>query len=416
MTGGANAHLSAGQAVCPCPATIHSMPQPTCGSTTLSILLTGATGFVGSRLVRELLAQHTNESLIILGRGTPEQLRARTEKAVTWLESPALPPGALSRLRYISGDITVPGLGLTGADRACVSDSLTQAWHSAAMINLDGDPAPLYLTNVLGTRHLLDLVTEAPSADFVYVSTAYVAGRRMTGHVLEDDLYETWGFLTAYEESKYTAETMVHAWARRTGRCATIMRSSLLVTDQAVPVGLPRQPLDTLTRVVDAGMRSWSERASGLAEILKHGEHTTEAVRVRIAAAPGGALNMLQADYATRAMVRAAQAPRDGRPVRTFHLTHPRNTPVAMLCESFERRYPGLAVPVVPELTDPTPMEAMLAENAGVLGYTALRRTYDRTHLLGALGDLPDPKPIDVDYLVRGSCPPAATSTPGFHH
>ncbi|GHF52849.1 hypothetical protein GCM10010218_37880 [Streptomyces mashuensis] len=97
----------------------------------MSILITGATGFLGCRLVRELLADPSGEPVTVLGRGSEESLRARTEAAVTWLDGPPLPPQALARLRYVSGDITRPGLGLSADALARATDALTQIWHSA---------------------------------------------------------------------------------------------------------------------------------------------------------------------------------------------------------------------------------------------------------------------------------------------
>ncbi|WP_217213451.1 SDR family oxidoreductase [Streptomyces sp. AC550_RSS872] len=375
----------------------------------MSILLTGATGFLGCRLLRELLARPSDELVTVLGRGGEDDLRTRTEAAVTWLGGPPLPTGALRRLRFVSGDITQPGLGLPADDRARVTDGLTQLWHSAALLTLDGDPVPLHRSNVLGTRHVLDLADEAPEAGVVHVSTAYVAGRRLTGHVLEDDLREDSGFQTPYEQSKYTAETMVHAWTRSRGRTATIMRPSLLVTDRPVPPGLPGQPLDTATRLARDGLRSWAARSKGLAGILRRPRRGGDTLRLRVVVNPEGALNLLQADYAAQAMLRAVEAPHEA-PVRTLHVTHPTNTPVATLLDACERHFPGLTLTAVPELPDPTPAEELIAPWARILGYSAQRRTYDRTWLLAAVGDLPDPKSIDVNYLARAAEPVEATS------
>ncbi|MEU7168047.1 SDR family oxidoreductase [Streptomyces morookaense] len=367
----------------------------------MSILITGATGFLGCRLVRELLARSGDEPVTVLGRGSEESLRARIEAAVAWLDGPPLPPQALTRLRYVSGDITRPGLGLSAGARARATDGLTRIWHSAALVSLEGDPVPLYRSNVLGTRHLLDLADEAPDAQLVHVSTAYVAGRRLTGHVQEDDLSEDDGFQVAYEETKYTAEAMVRAWARGTRRPVVVMRPSLLVTDRSVPAGLPGQPLAGLLRVVEAGARTTGLRDTGQALLRARVQGRGDMLRLRVTVDLGGAMNVLQADYAARAMVRAAEALRGTPSLRTLHVTHPQNTPAATAARALERRYPGMTLVPVPELTDPTPAEALIAQQARLLGYIAQRRTYDRTQLLGAVGDLADPAPVDEDYLLR---------------
>ncbi|MFG2288184.1 SDR family oxidoreductase [Streptomyces sp. NPDC048595] len=356
----------------------------------MSALLTGATGFLGCRILRELLLDGDDGPLVVLGRGSPEELRVRVEAAVTWLAGPPLPESALARLRYVTGDVTQPGLGLAADERARVTDGLTRVWHSAAALNLVDSPAPLHRTNVIGTRHVLELAEQAPNAQLLHISTAYIAGRRRTGHILEDDLREDEGFQTPYEESKYTAERLVHAWARRTGRPAVILRPSLLVTDRPIPTGLPRQPLDRLPQVLDPLLAASPAR------------HNGEPIRARIQADPYGELNLLQAEYAARAMVRVAARRCDGVAVWTLHVTHPVNTPCSEVAAALAIRYPGVVPTLTSALPAPTPFEALIKRSADeLLGYCAQRRTYDRTHLLEAVGDLPDPDPITHAYLVR---------------
>ncbi len=327
--------------------------------------------------------------------------------------SSAAAASALDRLHYLSGDITLPGLGLTTEQRARATDGLTQLWHNAAHIRLEGDPAPLHLSNVVGTRHVLELADHAPDAHLMHVSTAYVAGRRLTGHILEEDLSEDHGFQTYYEESKYTAERLVRAWGSRTGRPVTVFRPGLLVTDRPVPDGLPDQPLSTLLRLVDAGMRNRAVRNASLIAFVKGDRHRGGTVHIRIAADPEGTANLVQAEYAARAMARTAKA-HTGRPaaVRTVHVTHPHNASADVVPKTLQVRYPRLALSVVPHIPDPTPLETLVAQQgARMIEFSAHRRTYDRTHLLEAVGDLPDPEPIDATYLARACGNPDAPAS-----
>ncbi|GGL91474.1 hypothetical protein GCM10010129_39000 [Streptomyces fumigatiscleroticus] len=368
----------------------------------MSVLFTGATGFLGCRILRELLAGGGDEPVVVLGRGGEQSLRTRTEAALTWLDTPCLPPGALDRLRYLSGDITVPELGLSAQDRARTADGLTGIWHCAALLNLEGDPVPLYRSNVLGTRHVLDFAGHAPHARLLHLSTAYVAGRRLTGHVLEDDLSEEHGFQTSYEESKYTAERLVRAWARRGGRRATILRPGLLATDRPVPGHLPGQPLDALLRLIEHGLRARAALGRGLTRYLRNAGRRGDTLRIRIQADPDGEGNVVPAEYAARAMVRAAARTEEEAAVRTLHVTHPRNVSAEHLVAALRARYPAISVHLVPHVPDPTPFENLIAQQgAGVLGFSAQRRTYDRTNLLRAVGDLPGPEPVDHVYLAR---------------
>ncbi|MBB5938429.1 SDR family oxidoreductase [Streptomyces zagrosensis] len=371
----------------------------------MSVLLTGATGFLGCRLLRELLA-HGQDEVIVLGRGTPEDLRHRVEAAVRWLRTPPLTPDALAAVRYVSGDLTRPGLGLRPAERAQLTGNLSALWHCAALLQLGSDPAPLHLANVVGTRRILDLADEAPEARLLHVSTAYVAGRRASGVVMEDDLLHTAGFQVPYEESKHTAERLVHAWAQRGERAVTVFRPSLLVTDRPVPDGLPSQPADAMLRPLERHLGSWAKQVSPVRGLLHRPRGEVDrprAMHLGVTGDPQGSLNMLQADYAAHAMVRAATRLTPTPGVRTLHVTHPHNVLFATAVAALRTRFPDLTVTMTEQLSRPTLLErqaARLAE-ASLLAYSTHRRTYDRTNLIAALDGLPDPAPVDESYLSR---------------
>lgn len=371
----------------------------------MSVLLTGATGFLGCRLLRELLA-HGEEDITVLGRSTPEKLRDRVEAAVQWLDAPPIPHSALTAVRYVTGDLTRPGLGLSPLERARITDGLTALWHCAALLKMASDPAPLHHANVIGTRRVLELADEAPDARLLHVSTAYVAGRRATGSIREDDLLDTAGFQVPYEESKYTAERLVHAWTYRNERDATVFRPSLLVTDRPIPEGLPAQPADFLLRPLERHLRSQAKRSSPVQALLHRppGEagHLASDLHFRVEGDPHGSLNMLQADYAAHAMVRAASGARPTTGVRTLHVTHPHNVSFATAAAALQTRFPGLTVSMAERLSRPTSLERLVAQHgAPLLTYSTHRRTYDRTNLIAALDGLPDPAPVDHAYLTR---------------
>ncbi|MEV4432885.1 SDR family oxidoreductase [Streptomyces sp. NPDC049555] len=371
----------------------------------MSVLLTGATGFTGSRILRRLLTAESDDPIIVLGRDVPTRLCQRIEAAVTWLDSGKLPaPNTFSRLRCLQADLTRPGLGLSPQQRAGITDGLTAVWHCAAALSLHRGPAPLYQTNVMGTRRILQLADLAPEAHLIHVSTAYVAGGRRTGRILESDLSEASGFQTPYEESKYTAERMVHQWASSRDRRVTVMRPALLIDDRVVPAGLPDQPIGVLARVLETLLRQRNPPRShaGIpASDMKPVHCSSGALWLRVAGDAEGRLNLLQVDYAVEAMIRAAKVP-GGSGVRTVHVTHPHDTTFEVVAQGLEVGCPGLRIRYVPELADPTSLESYVAEEFGhLLGFGAHRRVYDRTNFLSLVEGLPDPQPIDAAYLAR---------------
>ncbi|MFF7725616.1 SDR family oxidoreductase [Streptomyces sp. NPDC008001] len=368
----------------------------------MTIAITGATGFLGSRILHRLLSETGGEPLVLLGRDTPAVLGERIRKAVEWLDVPgALPPDAFGRIHCLQVDVSRPGLGLSAGELALATEGLSTVWHCAASTAQYGDPLTIHRANVLGTRGVLQFADHAPDAHVIHLSTAFVAGRRTAGHVLESDLCERAGFHTPYEESKFTAERIVRHWSSAHGRTVTVIRPSVVVEDRFVPDGLAQHPFGTLARFVREALRARTPASDrSLA-----GGRVAGVLRFRFPAPPGGSLNLVPADHAVRAMIGAAAAHRSPG-VLTVHVTHPVNTPTTTIARAFESSHPGLVVELTPAVPDPTSLETHVRQTHGdLLGYAALRRTYDRTHLLSCPGVPPDPPPVDAGYLARGLAP-----------
>ena len=115
----------------------------------MEILVSGAAGTVGSRLVRGLLEQgHKVRGLVL-----PEDpLRSRLEDL---------------DCRIVEGDIT-DRKSLAGA-----FEGVDLVYHLAAVI-LSHDPKVFEQVNVVGTRNMLQAAGEAGVGRFIYVSSASV--------------------------------------------------------------------------------------------------------------------------------------------------------------------------------------------------------------------------------------------------
>jgi len=85
--------------------------------------------------------------------------------------------------------------------------------HSAADVRFNQEIENIRKYNVDAVQRMLDFSKRCNHADgklelFVYISTAFVAGRR-EGMILEGDLTDQYGFNNSYEQTKYEAELLV---------------------------------------------------------------------------------------------------------------------------------------------------------------------------------------------------------------
>jgi thioester reductase-like protein len=181
-----------------------------------SILLTGATGALGSILLQRLCGQGYNVICLVRANDSGEA-RARIRAIV----------GEPENLKVIRGDVGQPRCGISDIDREILVGRVRRVLHSAASVNFQ-DRKEAHLTNVSGTLHVLELTDILDASHMLHISTAYVVGD--APYLGEQDLSLGQRFRNSYEESKFVAEKMVRAWAlKRDDRRFTIFRPSILV-------------------------------------------------------------------------------------------------------------------------------------------------------------------------------------------
>lgn len=195
-----------------------------------TVLLTGATGFLGMELLAELLEGSERRVLALVRARTNEEAESRIRTTLAGVFDK--PERYQDRVVALRGDLTSPDLGL---DDAALELALGagEIIHGAASVAFDLPISEAREINVEGTRRMLDLAGEADRGGslrrFTYVSTAYVAGD-CGGSVSESSAPQRTRFRNAYEQSKSEAEALVQA--RTDELPLTIVRPSIVVGDR----------------------------------------------------------------------------------------------------------------------------------------------------------------------------------------
>ena len=200
------------------------------------VLLTGFPGFLGSELVRRILARNGKPSVVCLVQPKFATLAKKRLAEIEAELSPAPPVGRKAgksaglggRLQLVTGDITQKDLGLENP--AQLAAEVVEIFHLAAVYDLSVKREVGMKINVLGTRNVLDYAERcAKLRRLQYVSTCYVSGR-YAGIFREDDMVRGQEFNNFYEETKYLAEIEVRE-RMKAGMPVSIYRPAVVTGD-----------------------------------------------------------------------------------------------------------------------------------------------------------------------------------------
>ncbi|MDI6643769.1 MAG: AMP-binding protein [Methanobacteriaceae archaeon] len=191
------------------------------------ILVTGATGFLGTQIMRRLIGK--NMEIMVLVRGKTYE-KALNHLKRSWMEWPELLEAIGKEIKLIKGDVIEPNLGIDKKVYGQLIKNLSYIINCAADLRLDASLEELRKINVNGTSHLIELSKKAHEDHgfgcFVHISTAYVAGKR-EGPISEESLSDDYGFSSNYEQSKYESELVV----RNSKVPHAIIRPGMIVGD-----------------------------------------------------------------------------------------------------------------------------------------------------------------------------------------
>jgi dihydroflavonol-4-reductase len=184
-------------------------------------LVTGGTGFVGSAVVRALLAEGWDVACLVRASSDRRNLE-----------------GLDVRLKL--GNL-MDRTSLAGAIAGC--DAL---YHVAALYSSRPEDADaLFRVNVEGTRHVLQAAWQGGVARIVHTSTIGTIGQPADGRLaMEEDRFEGWESASAYARSKLQGEQLALDLAAQ--------GAPIVVVNPCAPVGARDiKPSSTGQRILD---------------------------------------------------------------------------------------------------------------------------------------------------------------------
>jgi thioester reductase-like protein len=183
------------------------------------ILLTGATGFLGAHILRELLRRRMNVVCLVRNE---DRLKPTMK---TYF------PKEYEYFTYkvVKGDIEQPHFGLTDTEYETLISKVDMVIHTAANVRHTGHYEDLERTNVIGTQNVIDFCMDA-NAILQYTSTASVNGAGTVKQTNPDATFDEFNLdigqeysQNVYIHSKYKAEERV-LLAREAGLRTNIFR------------------------------------------------------------------------------------------------------------------------------------------------------------------------------------------------
>ena len=167
-----------------------------------SVLITGATGAVGSELLRRLASRPGTTVNVLLRRGDE-----RHGEIATILS------GTGAQISIVPGDICAGAtLGMSPEAVASLTRYTTHIVHCGGSTSFTLPLSEARLANVEGTRNVLEFARCCPSLESAaFFSTVYVSGRRSGSFGEVDEGDAGYGFVNTYEQSKAEMEALVRA-------------------------------------------------------------------------------------------------------------------------------------------------------------------------------------------------------------
>ena len=264
-----------------------------------SVLLTGATGFIGAHLCARLLRTTPHRVFCLVRVKRDAHPTARLFPRLRELGTSS---AELTRVVPLRGNLAIPGLGLPSEILDTFADEVTHIFHCGAWVSMAISQDALHSTNLASTNQLIGLAERGRPKTVHYFSSigVYGSARRIGLNKVDEHTpisAETSADM-GYTQTKRAAEEMLRGAATR-GVRFVIHRPGQVLGDSGT--GTYHNPTDVFNRLI------------------------ATCVELGIAPRTIGQIPVCAVDYVTNAIV-AVSMGLSTRPTllgRAFHLVEP---------------------------------------------------------------------------------------------
>jgi NAD(P)-dependent dehydrogenase (short-subunit alcohol dehydrogenase family) len=293
----------------------------------MSYLVTGATGFIGRRLMERLLANRQGTVYVLVRESSAERLTDMVER---W--GATLGTSVAKRVVPVAGDLRRPLLGLEQERVQELRGEIEHFFHLAAIYDMTAPAEQNTAVNVGGTTHAVELARALEAGCLHHVSSIAVAGS-YRGVFYEDMFDEGQRLPSPYHRTKFESERIVRE-------------------QPYVPFRVYRPAI-----VVGDSRTGEMDKVDGPYYFFKAIQRARQLLPewVPLVGLDLGKTNVVPVDWVADALEHIAHEPDlDGR---AFHLTDPRGQRVEELINELAHaaHAPRVTISIDKRLTDPLP-------------------------------------------------------------
>ncbi|HPA91918.1 MAG TPA: SDR family oxidoreductase, partial [Quisquiliibacterium sp.] len=266
----------------------------------MEYFVTGASGFIGKRLVRKLLERRGAVVHFLVRDADPEKVDAL--RAYWGVDA--------RRAIAVQGDIARAGLGLKPADRKALTGKVRHFFHLAALYDLKAEADEQIRVNVEGTRNVVRFANEIKAGCFHHVSSIAAAG--MFEGMFREDMFDE-------------AENLDHPYFSTKHDSEKIVRTELKVPFRVYRPG----------SVVGDSKTGEMDKIDGPYYFFKLIQRLRQALPpwMPTIGIEGGRINIVPVDFVVAALDHIAHAP--GHDGKCFHLVDPEPMRVGDVLNTF---------------------------------------------------------------------------------